>query len=98
MRKFRMFGEPSTVSSKTGALSQYAAGGGLREEGGARPQTRPQQFCDRRREEMRVGFIGLGVMGKGMAANLQKAGYQERASNGSRPILQDKVDALRAYR
>jgi len=47
---------------------------------------------------MRVGFIGLGVMGKGMAANLQKAGYQERASNGSRPILQDKVDALRAYR
>jgi 3-hydroxyisobutyrate dehydrogenase-like beta-hydroxyacid dehydrogenase len=24
---------------------------------------------------MRVGFIGLGMMGKGMAANLQKAGY-----------------------
>ncbi|MCH9670753.1 MAG: NAD(P)-dependent oxidoreductase [Gammaproteobacteria bacterium] len=25
---------------------------------------------------MRVGFIGLGMMGKGMAANLQKAGYE----------------------
>ena len=24
---------------------------------------------------MRVGFIGLGMMGKGMAANLQKAGF-----------------------
>ena len=24
---------------------------------------------------MRVGFIGLGMMGKGMAANLQKAGH-----------------------
>src|SRR6202163_3723403 len=27
------------------------------------------------RIEMRVGFIGLGMMGKGMAANLQKAGH-----------------------
>jgi 3-hydroxyisobutyrate dehydrogenase-like beta-hydroxyacid dehydrogenase len=26
-------------------------------------------------EKMRVGFIGLGMMGKGMAANLQKAGH-----------------------
>ena len=25
---------------------------------------------------MRVGFIGLGMMGKGMAANLQKAGHE----------------------
>ena len=92
---FGCFAEPSAVSAKTGALSQYAAGGGLREEGGARPQTRPQQFYDRRREEMRVGFIGLGVMGKGMAAESRVS----RASpNGSRPILQDKVDALRAYR
>ena len=24
---------------------------------------------------MRVGFIGVGMMGKGMAANLQKAGH-----------------------
>src|SRR6202022_1587985 len=29
-----------------------------------------------RRIAMRVGFIGLGMMGKGMAANLQKAGHQ----------------------
>jgi 3-hydroxyisobutyrate dehydrogenase len=27
-------------------------------------------------ENMKVGFIGLGMMGKGMAANLQKAGHQ----------------------
>src|SRR5438270_12740079 len=26
--------------------------------------------------KMRVGFIGLGMMGKGMAANLQKAGHE----------------------
>src|SRR5580658_5867334 len=26
--------------------------------------------------EMRVGFIGLGMMGKGMAANLQKGGHE----------------------
>jgi 3-hydroxyisobutyrate dehydrogenase len=26
--------------------------------------------------QMKVGFIGLGMMGKGMAANLQKAGHQ----------------------
>ena len=25
---------------------------------------------------MQVGFIGLGIMGASMAANLQKAGYQ----------------------
>src|SRR6185312_6966038 len=25
---------------------------------------------------MKIGFIGLGMMGKGMAANLQKAGHQ----------------------
>ena len=25
---------------------------------------------------MRVGFIGLGTMGNGMASNLQKAGYE----------------------
>ena len=99
--KCRNFGcpaEPSTVSSKPGALSQYAAGGGLREEAARGTNSSVGGFCDRRREEMRVGFIRLGMMGKGMAANLQKAGYQERASNGSRPLLQDKVDALRAYR
>ena len=25
---------------------------------------------------MKIGFIGLGMMGRGMAANLQKAGYE----------------------
>ena len=29
-----------------------------------------------REGKMRVGFIGLGMMGKGMAANLQKAGHE----------------------
>src|SRR5262249_51718253 len=29
-----------------------------------------------RKADMQVGFIGLGTMGAGMAANLQKAGYK----------------------
>src|ERR1051325_8702346 len=42
-----------------------------------RPHSRSSEFSrDGRRIEMRVGFIGLGMMGKGMAANLQKAGHQ----------------------
>src|ERR1700737_1689985 len=41
---------------------------------------------------MRIGFIGLGNMGSGMAANLLKAGHQVIAYNRS----QDKVDALAA--
>lgn len=39
---------------------------------------------------MKVGFIGLGNMGSGMAANLVKAGHEVIAYNRS----QDKVDAL----
>ena len=39
---------------------------------------------------MRVGFIGLGNMGSGMAANLVKAGHEVTAYNRS----QDKVAAL----
>ncbi|MDR2896385.1 MAG: 2-hydroxy-3-oxopropionate reductase [Propionibacteriaceae bacterium] len=39
---------------------------------------------------MRIGFIGLGVMGQPMAANLIKAGHQLVVSNRSRPA----VDAL----
>jgi 3-hydroxyisobutyrate dehydrogenase-like beta-hydroxyacid dehydrogenase len=39
---------------------------------------------------MRIGFIGLGNMGSGMAANLLKAGHQVVGYNRS----QDKVDAL----
>jgi 3-hydroxyisobutyrate dehydrogenase-like beta-hydroxyacid dehydrogenase len=41
---------------------------------------------------MRIGFIGLGNMGSGMAANLLAAGHQVIAYNRS----QDKVDALAA--
>ena len=41
---------------------------------------------------MRIGFIGLGNMGSGMAANLLKAGHQVTAYNRS----PDKVDALAA--
>jgi 3-hydroxyisobutyrate dehydrogenase-like beta-hydroxyacid dehydrogenase len=39
---------------------------------------------------MNIGFVGLGNMGSGMAANLLKAGHQVTAYNRSR----DKVDAL----
>jgi 3-hydroxyisobutyrate dehydrogenase-like beta-hydroxyacid dehydrogenase len=41
---------------------------------------------------MKIGFIGLGNMGFGMAANLIKAGYEVSAYNRS----QEKVDALAA--
>lgn len=41
---------------------------------------------------MRIGFIGLGNMGSGMAGNLLKAGHQVNAYNRS----QDKVDAMAA--
>ena len=39
---------------------------------------------------MDIGFVGLGNMGSGMAANLLKAGHRVTAYNRS----QDKVDAL----
>jgi NAD binding domain of 6-phosphogluconate dehydrogenase len=40
-------------------------------------KTRPTGFASRRkRTNMRVGFIGLGMIGSCMAANLQKAGHQ----------------------
>jgi 3-hydroxyisobutyrate dehydrogenase-like beta-hydroxyacid dehydrogenase len=41
---------------------------------------------------MDIGFVGLGNMGSGMAANLLKAGHRVTAYNRS----QDKVDALAA--
>jgi 3-hydroxyisobutyrate dehydrogenase-like beta-hydroxyacid dehydrogenase len=41
-------------------------------------------------DDMKIGFIGLGNMGAGMAANLLKAGYEVTAYNRS----QDKVAAL----
>ena len=38
-------------------------------------QTHPAAVLQPAEGNMRVGFIGLGMMGKGMAANLQKAGH-----------------------
>jgi 3-hydroxyisobutyrate dehydrogenase-like beta-hydroxyacid dehydrogenase len=43
-------------------------------------------------DAMKIGFIGLGNMGSGMAANLLKAGHEVTAYNRS----QDKVEALAA--
>src|SRR5207248_7951144 len=43
--------------------------------GSARRKTRPAAVWRNAEGKMRVGFIGLGMMGKGMAANLQKAGH-----------------------
>src|SRR6516225_384522 len=43
--------------------------------GASRGKTRPIAVLHPAEGNMRVGFIGLGMMGKGMAANLQKAGH-----------------------
>ncbi|RON99743.1 oxidoreductase [Pseudomonas moraviensis] len=40
---------------------------------------------------MRIGFIGLGSMGKGMAANLLKAGHEVRVWNRSHPAVEQLV-------
>jgi len=37
----------------------------------------------------RIGFIGLGVMGKPMARNLLKAGYPLVVYNRSRPPMEE---------
>ena len=47
---------------------------------------------------MRVGFIGLGMMGKGMAANLQKAGHQLVVHDLSRAAAEPVKGALAARR
>jgi phosphoglycerate dehydrogenase-like enzyme len=43
------------------------------------------------RREMKIGFIGLGIMGSRMAANLQKAGHSlvvyNRTSEKAEPLL-----------
>ena len=41
----------------------------------------------------RIGFIGLGIMGRPMAANLLRAGYQVAVWNRSRPGVDAAVDA-----
>ncbi|MBV4545870.1 NAD(P)-dependent oxidoreductase [Pseudomonas triticicola] len=40
---------------------------------------------------MRIGFIGLGSMGKGMAANLLRAGHEVRVWNRSLPAVEQLV-------
>jgi 2-hydroxy-3-oxopropionate reductase len=42
---------------------------------------------------MEVGFIGLGIMGRPMAANLIKAGHKLYLKSGSRPVPVDLVEA-----
>lgn len=44
-------------------------------------------------ERPRIGFIGLGIMGRPMAKNLLKAGYTVTAWNRSRPGLEEVVRA-----
>jgi 2-hydroxy-3-oxopropionate reductase len=47
---------------------------------------------------MKVGFIGLGIMGRPMAANLIKAGHTLHLKSGSKPVPADLVEAGgRAY-
>ncbi len=40
---------------------------------------------------MRVGFVGLGIMGKPMARNLLRAGYAVTVHNRSRPAVEELV-------
>ncbi|WP_417210576.1 NAD(P)-dependent oxidoreductase [Antarctobacter sp.] len=42
---------------------------------------------------MKIGFIGLGLMGRGMAANLQKAGHDLTVHDLSREAAQPFLDA-----
>ena len=39
----------------------------------------------------RIGFIGLGIMGKPMARNLLKAGYPLTVWNRSQPAIEELV-------
>jgi 3-hydroxyacyl-CoA dehydrogenase len=38
--------------------------------------SRDRKNAHQEKTDLQVGFIGLGIMGASMAANLQKAGYQ----------------------
>lgn len=46
---------------------------------------------------MKIGFIGLGIMGKPMAKNLLKAGYEVWVHNRSRAAM-DELAACGAIR
>jgi 3-hydroxyisobutyrate dehydrogenase-like beta-hydroxyacid dehydrogenase len=41
---------------------------------------------------MKIGFIGLGIMGSRMAANLQKSGYDLVVHNRTREKAEDLID------
>lgn len=45
-----------------------------------------------RRVNMRVGFIGLGVMGKRMAINVLKGGYEVKVSDLNKEAVKELVD------
>jgi 2-hydroxy-3-oxopropionate reductase len=40
---------------------------------------------------MRIGYIGLGIMGKSMARNIMKAGYEVVVHNRSRQSVRELV-------
>ena len=43
---------------------------------------------------MKIGFIGLGMMGRGMAANLQKAGYALVVNDLTRQAASHHLEGL----
>jgi len=45
-----------------------------------------------RKEDALIGFIGTGVMGKGMAANLMKAGYKVSVYNRTKAKAQELIE------
>ena len=44
-------------------------------------------------EDIKVGFIGLGIMGKPMAKNLLKAGYEVFAYDNKQIVIDELTDA-----
>src|SRR5439155_11984405 len=67
---------PTTASVR----KRHRLGGGVTGRvlalGGGTGKTHAAAVWRKAEGKMRVGFIGLGMMGKGMAANLQKAGHE----------------------
>ncbi|MCR5772192.1 MAG: 2-hydroxy-3-oxopropionate reductase [Butyrivibrio sp.] len=50
-------------------------------------------FLRRRQYKMKIGFIGLGIMGKPMSKNLLKAGYELVVNNRSKAAVEELVAA-----
>jgi 3-hydroxyisobutyrate dehydrogenase len=63
------------LRERVASVARRVRGVSLR-SGAARRKTRPVAVWRKVEGKMRVGFIGLGMMGKGMAANLQKTGHE----------------------